>query len=53
MNFYPGKADETKNLMKLKSSDSDLRLEGYPCFKFNKKSSLKLGKKMNLTTSTL
>ena len=31
--FYPQNADETRNLMKQKSSDLDLRSERNPCFK--------------------
>ena len=50
---YPRKADETRNPMKQKSSDLDLRSKRYPYLKMNKNPSLKLGKKMNLTISTL
>ena len=42
---YPWKAHETRNPMKPKSSDSDLRSERYPCLKMNKNPSLKLGER--------
>ena len=36
--LYPVKADETRNPMKQKSSDLDLRSERNPCLKINKNS---------------
>ena len=56
MEFYEfaiRKVDETRNPMKQKSSDLDLRSKRYPCLKIDKNPSLKLGQNMNLTTSTL
>ena len=51
--FATRKADETRNRMKLESSDSKLESKRYPCLKINENPSLKLGKNMNLTTSTI
>ena len=51
--FAIQKADETRNPMKQKLSDLDLRSERYPCLKIDKNPSLKLGENMNLTTSKI
>ena len=53
MYFLSTKADETRNLMKLESSDSDVRSERYPCLKIDENPSQKLCENVNLTTSTL
>ena len=42
--FYPRKADETRNPMKLKSKDLGLRSGRNPCFKIRKKFQPNLGK---------
>ena len=44
---YPWKADETKNPMKPKSNDLELKLGRDPCFKMRKNPNPNLGETMN------
>ena len=49
--FYPQKADETRNPIKLESSDSDLRSGRNPYFKVSKNLNQIWAKMKNKTTS--
>ena len=50
---YPQKSDETKNLMKPKSNDLDLRSGRNPCFKINKIPHPNLGETKNNSISKM
>ena len=45
---YPWKADETRNSMKSKSNDLDLKLGRNPCFKIKENVHFNLGEKMKI-----